>query len=905
MVVTRRRASSDHAATSPLSKSIAAKAPESGDDMRSLPPGRWPVCATLLVVATAVSGVGALRAQEQRKVQFDQYGDPLPEGALARLGTLRLVHMGGITSVAVSPDNKIVASGVREGKKVYLGQKILHQKNGFTMSEGVTLTLATIRLWETASGKLIREIETPDAPVSCLQFAPTGNLLYAGCGRYLCAWNASTGEKLWAEEAVKDGVFHYGVEAKRILVTKDRLISVHEGRLICPVEKALGGVSFFYHPQKAIRLWDSRTGKLLPLPQALESTIHAETRVPILFEDVAVSIDGKHVAALVSQAQPGQNPENNKWTYTDRRWQVVDLNTSKVTHTFRDDEDVSKSLTFFDGRQTFAFATDSDRGKDNPGNVGGASLAAHGHGNTVHVQDRDSGKPLHSFEGHRLAPSVRFALHSKDTLISHDGERVCVWDARSWKARESWAIPGFLRRRTLRWFGDMNECFALERQLYATDGEESLELREIQSDRLVRPLEHAGRRNGTGFSAAGNRIVVCDDCYTFLDVETGKKLSTVPKSRGSLPKTMLSPQGRFFAKNDRFSDIDLFDVSSGKHLRSLAPEANWRRSVLGFDFSADERFVVAEVHEQTRFADGFSSEKVTATLWDVDTGKVIRVVELWPEVAVNRWVALMEPKTSAFTVSNDQRFLAFADQRSERIEIWEVASGTKRGELAGHAGQGIVHQVVDLAFSHDNRRLVSSSEDTTILVWDMDRPLQPGKFKNRLAEDELTAHWQTLLHADAAKADTAIWGLVSAAQDALPFLKKHLQPVVRPDPKRVENLLNALDSDEFAERSKAETELKRHAEFVRADLEEALRKENTLARQKLLEKLLQEAQQAELPFGTPEKTRRWRALEVLERIGTAEAKQILRDLADGAPGSGLTVAAQAVLKRLDSEGKQD
>ena len=40
-----------------------------------------------------------------------------------------------------------------------------------------------------------------------------------------------------------------------------------------------------------------------------------------------------------------------------------------------------------------------------------------------------------------------------------------------------------------------------------------------------------------------------------------------------------------------------------------------------------------------------------------------------------------------------------------------------------------------------------------------------------------------------------------------------------------------------------------------------------------------------------------RAAEVLERIGTPEARQVLQALAEGAPGALLTTSAQAALKR--------
>src|SRR5262249_34892283 len=133
---------------------------------------------------------------------------------------------------------------------------------------------------------------------------------------------------------------------------------------------------------------------------------------------------------------------------------------------------------------------------------------------------------------------------------------------------------------------------------------------------------------------------------------------------------------------------------------------------------------------------------------------------------------------------------------------WEVASGTRRGELRGHEGA-----VASLSFSADDRQLASGSTDTTILIWDVNRPLQPAKFKERLTATELAAHWQALAQPDAAKADTAIWSLAKAPQDSVPFLKKQLRPVARPDPKRVRQLLADLDSPQFKVRARAEAEI--------------------------------------------------------------------------------------------------
>jgi len=51
----------------------------------------------------------------------------------------------------------------------------------------------------------------------------------------------------------------------------------------------------------------------------------------------------------------------------------------------------------------------------------------------------------------------------------------------------------------------------------------------------------------------------------------------------------------------------------------------------------------------------------------------------------------------------------------------------------------------------------------------------------------------------------------------------------------------------------------------------------------------------ELP---PDEVREWRALEVLERIGSQKARGVLEGLAKGAPGVWLTEEARAAVERL-------
>jgi hypothetical protein len=57
------------------------------------------------------------------------------------------------------------------------------------------------------------------------------------------------------------------------------------------------------------------------------------------------------------------------------------------------------------------------------------------------------------------------------------------------------------------------------------------------------------------------------------------------------------------------------------------------------------------------------------------------------------------------------------------------------------------------------------------------------------------------------------------------------------------------------------------------------------------------------PFGSMTRSGEWRALEILEKIGSPPAIKILRDLANGAPNGQLTITAKAALTRAETRTK--
>src|SRR5262249_7962599 len=104
------------------------------------------------------------------------------------------------------------------------------------------------------------------------------------------------------------------------------------------------------------------------------------------------------------------------------------------------------------------------------------------------------------------------------------------------------------------------------------------------------------------------------------------------------------------------------------------------------------------------------------------------------------------------------------------------------------------------------------------------------------------------------------------------------------------------DDESFEVREKASADLRaldRHAEAV---MRKALETTESAEVKKRLEKLLERFEQNSL---LREEVLAVRAVEVLERIGNAEAKEVLRGLAKGDESARLTEVARAALNRLE------
>jgi WD40 repeat protein len=230
-------------------------------------------------------------------------------------------------------------------------------------------------------------------------------------------------------------------------------------------------------------------------------------------------------------------------------------------------------------------------------------------------------------------------------------------------------------------------------------------------------------------------------------------------------------------------------------------------------------------------------------------------------------------------------------EESTTVYLWERVTGKIRHAYRGHWGR-----VFALAFSPNGKVLASAGADSTILLWDVSGAWPFLKAAPPTAADGKKL-WDKLALGEAREAFAAMGQLVAHPTAALPQLKRQLQPNLQRGntPEEVRKLIADLDDDTFKVREQATMVLKQLGERVVPELHSAMKTKLSLEMRRRIEMILDDIRGLD---NRPHERRHLRAVEVLERIGSPEAQQLLQELAEGSLGTVLTEAALAAVTRL-------
>jgi WD40 repeat protein len=801
----------------------------------------WPVWLLLVLAPPGTTG-GAPGA---RKARVTPQSEPLPEGALVRLGPVRLRHARVINCLAFAPDGKTLVASDDEG---------------------------AICFWDTATGRERSRIISTKGRLVSVAFTPDGKRVVGGIedGR-LNFWDVATGELLSRGERYRHS-FHflkYSPDGK-VLATgdgdRDLWLYDAQGKALeklapCNlVAFAPRGTLLAVSGPGYVALRDRATGKEIRrfAPDADLNPIQG-------IWHVAFSADGKTLVC----AGKGVDATLEVWdAVTGARKAARGFDTYKPMALSPD----GRLLVLANGAGLLVWDTAADRQAWKAPLTEGAvrhlaafspdgKLLASASGYGLDLWDAQTGRKWIGPCLHRYRPECVVLSSDGRTAAAGVGAEVAVWDTATGKERFQFPAEGGIR------------CLAC--------------------------------------SADGKALAVAANRLTLWDLTSGQARWRRP---GEFSHLALSPDGKVVAAANREAVV-LWSAATGEHLRRWAapPEG---LAALAFS-PGGKRLLAVE-----------GGAKATTRIWDADSGKEIarwtpaqagglrlfgpggsalalgqgeklRVAVL--DRATGKPLLELLPRTNAgefYALSPDGRMLAAAAKQSPSLWLSELTTGRLFCRFEAQWPDGPVRP---LAFSPDGKRLLTEASDGRLLLWDL---APRGRAGGAAAGQTPERLWDALAGHDGKAAYRAMWALAEAGPRTVTFLQARLRPVRDDSQAWLRRLVAELDDKKFAVREAAAKKLRALGPKVAPYLRRALAANPPLEVRKRLESILAALPPAGPQDGPPdallgEPLRTVRAIQVLEWIGTPEARAVLRSLAGGESSAQETRHAKVSLELLD------
>lgn len=600
----------------------------------------------------------------------DKYGDPLPDGAVARIGTVRLNHAGHVYQLLFAPDEALLLSigerGLRSwrvdsGEEAAFSIKAKKELRCMAFSpDGKTLAIGTsvgVRIYEYPSGKELRVLATP-GEVQDLAFVRDGaQLLATEKGPRASLWDTATWERRVFERGEKvgwNGVSKVCAEASPCIYYFDGWNSMFRWQLE-PVE-TFEAIRFFkkrindfvvtkgfsaYVGPEGLRIIKENKGEEDKGP-----FLEFPGRAVATRENLVAASDDKGTIYLIQSGPP-------------KELRRIDHHNSRVD-----------ALAFSPSGRRLASA--STQGVICMWDVVGKKH--------ILSESLDGGERFDFLDNHTIVGRARNTLFSA-AFLKNKSEKLAVFPSRSpWISLSSQKAIVSQDARSMLFL----KIASKEWQVIPYDARPGSLLVAASNGRQFASLQPKGLSLWE-FEAREPRLEIAD---TVNDLTTGA----------------FTPDSRRIIVGNRHGVLQVFDTKNGKEVMQtslLKPSKTAPALRVGTVYAIaptpDNRYCFASSFSETWKVD----LKTGTKLLKLPASHVPRLLVMAPEGAV---------VAGGYTDSYPE---------GPHVTLWSAETGEKLCDLIGHQS-AIVH----LEFSPDGRFLATSSRDNTMLIWNVESILK-------------------------------------------------------------------------------------------------------------------------------------------------------------------------------------